>query len=280
MAYSLDDVKNCAAFLKARGIDNPVAGIVLGTGLGALINQVDVIIAIPYSEIPNFPVATVEFHKGNLIYGIINGVKVLIMQGRFHYYEGYTMQQVTFPVRVMKQLGVKYLLLSNAAGGMNPDYKKGDLVTLIDHINEQPENPLRGLNDPAFGNRFVDMSCPYDLMLNKKIASAAQNLSIQIKQGIYVAVAGPNLETRAEYRYLRGMGADMVGMSTVPEVIVANHVGLPCAAVSVITDECDPDNLQPVNIAEIIAVAGKADEKLSELFAEVIRQMKNVSGER
>jgi purine-nucleoside phosphorylase len=270
MAYSLIDVKNCAAFLKEKGIDNPVAGIVLGTGLGALVNKIDVKIAIPYNEIPNFPEATVEFHKGNLIFGMINNVAVLVMQGRFHYYEGYSMQQVTFPVRVMKELGVQYLLLSNAAGGMNPDYKKGDLVLLTDHINEQPENPLRGLNDPAFGNRFVDMCCPYDKLLNEKIVSAAEKLSTQIKKGIYVAVAGPNLETRSEYRLLRAMGTDMVGMSTVPEVIVANHVGLPCAAVSVITDECDPDNLQPVNIAEIIAVAGKADEKLSELFVEVI----------
>ena len=272
MIYSFADVKNCAAFLKAKGINNPVAGIVLGTGLGALVNKINVQITIPYREIPNFPEATVEFHKGNLMYGTIDKVTVLVMQGRFHYYEGYSMQQVTFPVRVMKELGVKYLLLSNAAGGMNPDYKKGDLVLLADHINEQPENPLRGLNDPAFGNRFVDMCCPYSALLNKKIMTAAQNLAIQIKQGIYVAVAGPNLETRAEYRNLRSMGADMVGMSTVPEVIVANHVGLPCAAVSVITDECDPDNLQPVNIAEIIAVAGKADEKLSELFVEVIRE--------
>ena len=272
MIYSFADVKNCAAFLKAKGINNPVAGVVLGTGLGALVNKINVQITIPYREIPNFPEATVEFHKGNLIYGTIDKVTVLVMQGRFHYYEGYSMQQVTFPVRVMKELGVKYLLLSNAAGGMNPDYKKGDLVLLADHINEQPENPLRGLNDPAFGNRFVDMCCPYSALLNKKIMTAAQNLAIQIKQGIYVAVAGPNLETRAEYRNLQSMGADMVGMSTVPEVIVANHVGLPCAAVSVITDECDPDNLQPVNIAEIIAVAGKADEKLSELFVEVIRE--------
>ena len=272
MIYSFADVKNCAAFLKAKGINNPVAGVVLGTGLGALVNKINVQITIPYREIPNFPEATVEFHKGNLMYGTIDKVTVLVMQGRFHYYEGYSMQQVTFPVRVMKELGVKYLLLSNAAGGMNPDYKKGDLVLLADHINEQPENPLRGLNDPAFGNRFVDMCCPYSALLNKKIMTAAQNLAIQIKQGIYVAVAGPNLETRAEYRNLRSMGADMVGMSTVPEVIVANHVGLPCAAVSVITDECDPDNLQPVNIAEIIAVAGKADEKLSELFVEVIRE--------
>lgn len=273
MAYSLIDVKNCAAFLKDKGIESPVAGIVLGTGLGAMVKNVEAKLTIPYTEIPNFPEATVEFHKGCLIYGFIQQVPVLVMQGRFHYYEGYSMQQVTFPVRVMKELGVKYLLLSNAAGGMNPDYKKGDLVLLTDHINEQPENPLRGLNDPAFGNRFVDMCCPYDDLLNTKISSAAEKLSIQIKQGIYVAVAGPNLETRAEYRQLRSTGADMVGMSTVPEVIVANHVGLPCAAVSVITDECDPDNLQPVNIYEIIAVAGKADEKLSKLFVEVIGEL-------
>ena len=272
MVYSFADVKDCAAYLKLKGVGNAVTGIVLGTGLGALVRDVDVQVTIPYNEIPNFPEATVEFHKGYLIYGTIHNVPVLVMQGRFHYYEGYSMQQVTFPVRVMKELGIKYLLLSNAAGGMNPDFKKGDLVLLTDHINEQPDNPLRGLNDPAFGNRFVDMCCPYHEELNKKLLAAAENLSLKLKRGIYVAVAGPNLETRAEYRHLRDMGADMVGMSTVPEVIVANHVGLPCAAVSVITDECDADNLQPVNIAEIIAVAGKADEKLSELFVEVIRE--------
>ena len=271
MNYTLNDVRNCAAFLQDKGVKSPVAGIVLGTGLGAFVKYIDIKISIPYNEIPGFPEATVEFHKGNLIFGFLNATPVLVMQGRFHYYEGYSMQQITFPVRVMKELGVKYLLLSNAAGGMNPDYKKGDLVLLTDHINEQPENPLRGLNDPAFGNRFVDMSCPYDAALNNKVIDAASSLSIAIKQGVYVSVAGPNLETRAEYRHLRGMGADMVGMSTVPEVIVANHVGLPCAAVSVITDECDPDNLKPVNIAEIIAVAGKADEKLSKIFAETIK---------
>jgi purine-nucleoside phosphorylase len=270
MGYSLKMIKECAAFLQSKGIEKPFAGIVFGTGLGALINSIDIKITLPYNEIPSFPEATVEFHKGNLIYGFLNNVPVLAMQGRFHYYEGYNMQQVTFPVRVMKALGVQYLLLSNAAGGMNADYKKGDLVLLTDHINEQPENPLRGLNDAAFGNRFVDMSCPYNKDLNNKILIAAKKLAIPIKEGIYVAVAGPNLETRAEYRHLRNMGADMVGMSTVPEVIVANHVGLACAAISVITDECDPDNLQPVDIAEIIAIAGKADAKLSELFAEVI----------
>lgn len=273
MIYSLSAVKDCASYLQSKGINEPLAGIVLGTGLGALINKMDVKITLPYCQIPNFPEATVEFHKGNLLFGFLHNVPVLIMQGRFHYYEGYSMHQVTFPVRVMKELGVKYLLLSNAAGGMNAAYNKGDLVLITDHINEQPENPLRGLNDPEFGNRFVDMCCPYDAVLNNKIEAAAKILNVEIKQGVYVAVAGPNLETRAEYRHLKKMGADMVGMSTVPEVIVANHVGLPCAAVSVITDDCDPDNLKPVNIAEIIEVAGKADEKLSELFALTIKSL-------
>jgi purine-nucleoside phosphorylase len=175
----------------------------------------------------------------------------------------------------MKELGVQYLLLSNAAGGMNPDFKKGDLVVTEDHINMLPDNPLRGLSDPALGPRFTDMSCPYSKDLNERLKSTASSLGIEVKQGIYVSVMGPNLETRAEYRWLRSTGADMVGMSTVPEVIVANQVGLPCAAVSVITDECDPDNLQPVNISEIIEVAGKADEKLSMLFCEVIAGYKH-----
>ena len=273
MLYSFAEVKKCVSFLRAGGIKDPVVGVVLGTGLGALVEQLDLEISIPYSEIPGFPEATVEFHKGCLLSGRLNGVPVLLMQGRFHYYEGYSMQQVTFPVRVMKELGIKYLLLSNAAGGMNADLKKGDLVLITDHINEQPENPLRGLNDPAFGNRFVDMCRPYDQELNKHLLAAADAAGITIKKGIYVSVAGPNLETKAEYRHLRSMGADMVGMSTVPEVIVANQVGLPCAAISVITDECDPDHLQPVDISEIIAVAGKADKKLSLLFAAVIGEL-------
>ena len=273
MEYSLKMVNDCAAFLQSKGFENPLTGIVLGTGLGAFIHKITIKVTIPYNEIPNFPEATVEFHKGNLIFGLLNNLPVIAMQGRFHYYEGYTMQQITFPVRVMKALGVQYLLLSNAAGGMNPSYKKGDLILITDHINQQPENPLRGLNDATFGNRFVDMSCPYNKDLNNIILSTSKKLAIPIKEGIYVAVAGPNLETRAEYRHLRNMGADMVGMSTVPEVIVANQVGLPCAAISVITDECDPDNLQPVDIAAIIAVAGKADEKLSALFAEVIGEL-------
>ena len=270
MDNMIEKIAETAAYLQQQGIKQPTVAIVLGTGLGAFADKIKNALIIPYASIPNFPEATVEFHKGNILYGNIGNTKVIAMQGRFHYYEGYSMQQITFPIRVMKALGVSKLFLSNAAGGMNPNFKKGDLVIITDHINQQPENPLRGLNDIAFGNRFVDMSCPYNALMNESIIAASKKINIALQTGVYVAVAGPNLETRAEYRHLRSIGADMVGMSTVPEVIVANHIGLPCAAVSVITDECDPDNLIPVDIAEIIAVAGKADEKLNELLMEVI----------
>ncbi|MEJ8816512.1 purine-nucleoside phosphorylase [Lacibacter sp. H407] len=264
-------IQESASFLAERGMKaKPVVGIVLGTGLGALVNKIEVELTIPYTDIPHFPQATVEFHKGNLLYGKIGGVQVIAMQGRFHYYEGYSMQQVTFPIRVMKALGVETLLLSNAAGGMNLHYKKGDLILIDDHINMLPDNPLRGLSDPSLGERFVDMSAPYDASLQQRMLQKATEQNIPLHKGTYVAVMGPNLETRAEYRWLRSTGADMVGMSTVPEVIVANQIGLKCLAVSVITDECDPENLKPVNIAEIIEVAGKADEKLSTLFASLI----------
>ena len=264
-------IQESASFLAERGIKvKPLVGIVLGTGLGALVNKINVELTIPYADIPHFPQATVEFHKGNLLYGKIGGVQVIAMQGRFHYYEGYSMQQVTFPIRVMKALGVETLLLSNAAGGMNLHYKKGDLILIDDHINMLPDNPLRGLSDPSLGERFVDMSAPYDASLQQLMLQKATEQNIPLHKGTYVAVMGPNLETRAEYRWLRSTGADMVGMSTVPEVIVANQIGLKCLAVSVITDECDPENLKPVNIAEIIEVAGKADEKLSTLFASLI----------
>ncbi len=264
-------IKETALFLRVQGIDQPTIGVVLGTGLGALSGKIENSISIPYSSIPNFPEATVEFHKGQLIYGTSGTKTVLVMQGRFHYYEGYSMQQITFPIRVMKELGVQNLLLSNAAGGINNKFMKGDLVLIDDHINLLPENPLRGLIEPTFGNRFVDMCTPYDNYLNKKMNETASELSINLKNGIYAAVQGPNLETRAEYRYLKNIGADMVGMSTVPEIIVANHVGIKCAAVSVITDECDPDNLKPVNISEIIQVAGEADHVLSELLIKMIQ---------
>jgi purine-nucleoside phosphorylase len=257
-------------FLADLGFDKAKTGIVLGTGLGSFIQQMTIEQQIAYNEIPHFPVSTVEFHKGNLVLGTINGQYVMAMQGRFHYYEGYSMQEITFPIRLMKMLGLERLFLSNAAGGMNPDFKKGDLVLIDDHINMQTENPLRGLNSDVFGPRFPDMSRPYSPVLSEQIRSAGEQLGVAFKTGVYVAVNGPNLETRAEYRHLRLAGADMVGMSTVPEVIVANQVGLPCAAVSVITDECDPDNLQPVDIAEIIAVAGEADKKLSQVLAAVV----------
>ena len=257
-------------FLRPYTTGEAATGIVLGTGLGALVQHIDVAHSIPYSDIPHFPTATVEFHKGQLLFGRLRGKPVIAMQGRFHFYEGYTMPEITFPIRVMKALGCTGLLLSNAAGGINRDYRKGDLVLLDDHINLQTDNPLRGLNDPAFGQRFVDMSAPYDARLMGSLTNAASAQGVTLKRGVYASVIGPNLETRAEYRFLRIIGADMVGMSTVPEVIVANQVGLPCAAVSVITDECDPDNLQPVNIEEIIAVAGAADEKLSRIMAAAI----------
>lgn len=267
-------LKETAIFLRDKGFTGAQTGIVLGTGLGALVKKMEVLQSIPYSDIPHFPESTVEFHKGQLVLGTIRGVKVIALQGRFHYYEGYSMQQITFPVRVLKELGIQNLLLSNAAGGINKNFRKGDLVLIDDHINQLPENPLRGLNDPAFGNRFVDMCAPYDRGINQCIRESAKTLQIDLKTGVYVAVQGPNLETRAEYRWLHNTGADMVGMSTVPEVIVANHIGLACAAISVITDECDPDHLQPVDISEIIAVAGAADEKLSRLFEEVIANLK------
>ena len=262
-----------ASFLRTSGFNQPTVGIVMGTGLGAMADKIENPFSIAYSIIPNFPEATVEFHKGNLIFGTIGTVKVIAMQGRFHYYEGYSMQQITFPIRVMKELGVQYLFLSNAAGGMNLSYKKGDLVLLEDHINMLPDNPLRGLSNPAFGQRFVDMSQPYDIALMGLIESKAASQNTVIKKGVYVSVMGPNLETRAEYRWLRSTGADMVGMSTVPEVIVANQCGIRCAAISVITDECDPDNLKPVNIAEIIEVAGKSDKTLSNLLEAAIKEL-------
>lgn len=266
-------IKETVQWLKEQGITAPSVGIVLGTGLGKFAEKIEAEKVIPYDQIPNFPVATVESHSGKLIYGAIGNTKVLAMQGRFHYYEGYSMQQITFPVRVMHTMGVQHMLLSNAAGGVNLDFKKGDLILIDDHINLQPENPLRGLNSPEYGTRFPDMSCPYHPGLSSLIEQQAHAQGIILKKGVYAAVMGPNLETRAEYRFLKIIGADLVGMSTVPEVIVANQLGLPCAAVSVVTDECDPENLHPVDISEIIAVAGTADGKLSNLFAEVIKAL-------
>lgn len=270
----IEQIRAACEFLESKGILKPDIGVILGTGLGALfIKQIKNPLVINYAEIPHFPVSTVTFHTGNLIYGDIGGKKVLTMQGRFHYYEGYSMQQVTFPVRVMKMLGCQYLLISNAAGNMNLNWQKGELMLLDDHINLQPENPLRGIDHETFGNPFPDMSQPYSGFLNDHLLAIAKENKITLHLGVYAAVTGPNLETRAEYRFLKGIGADVVGMSTIPEVIVANHAGLPCCAISVLTDTCDPENLKPVIIQEIIEVAGRAEAPLTKIFIQLIDKL-------
>lgn len=267
----IEKINEAVEFIKTQGVRNPEIGIILGTGLGNLFTKkIENLNAIEYGAIPHFPVSTVEFHKGKLISGEIKGKRVLAMHGRFHYYEGYTADQITLPVRVMKALGVKYLLISNAAGNMNMNWRKGELMLIDDHINLQPDNPLRGANVDAQGPRFPDMSQPYDKGLNDKLKAIASRKEIRLNEGVYVCVTGPNLETRAEYRFLSRIGADAVGMSTVPEVIVANHVSLPCCAISVLTDDCDPDNLQPANIDEIIEIAGKAEVALTDLYVDLI----------
>jgi purine-nucleoside phosphorylase len=268
-----DKIAQTSRFLIQRGIKEPRVGIILGTGLGKLIDSIQIEQEIDYAEIPNFPLSTVEFHQGRLLFGRMNGTSVLAMQGRFHYYEGYTMQEITFPIRIMKELGIGNLLISNAGGGLNPAFRKGSLMLLDDHINLLGGSPLMGKNHDDMGPRFPDMSAPYDAGLNHKIEQIAREHNILLHKGVYVAVPGPNLETRAEYRYLRGIGADVVGMSTVPEVIVANHAGIPCAAVSVITDECDPDNLQPIDIKDILETAARAENDLIVLFEALIKNL-------
>jgi purine-nucleoside phosphorylase len=248
-------------------------GIVLGTGLGRLAESIEKEVQLAYNFIPHFPISTVESHFGRLIFGTLGGKKVVAMQGRFHYYEGYTMYQITYPIRIMKLLGAHTLLLSNAAGAVNLTYKLGDLMIIRDHINLLPENPLRGINLDQFGPRFPDMSQPYDRTLIAKAKSIAQNLGIPVQEGVYAAVPGPNLETAAEYRYLRIIGADVVGMSTVPECIVANHMGMRVFAMSIVTDIGDPDNLKPVSLEEIIRVANQAEPKLTQIFTELVRSL-------
>jgi len=260
-------------YLKNKGFENPEIGIILGTGLGQLTNEIEIISEVSYNHIPNFPTATVEFHKGKMIYGLLAGKKVVVMQGRFHVYEGYSLQDVTFPVRIMEKLGIKTLLVSNAAGAINLNFKKGDLMLIDDHINLQGSSPLAFKGVEELGERFTDMSAPYNLEINAKFKSIAQNQNIKLHEGVYASVVGPQLETRAEYRMLKLIGADAVGMSTVPEIIVANHLNMKAAAVSVLTDECDPDNLKPVNIAEIIEMAGKAEPNMITLFKELIKEL-------
>jgi purine-nucleoside phosphorylase len=249
-------------------------GIILGTGLGGLVKEIDVENEIDYDKLPHFPISTVESHHGKLIFGKINGKNVVAMQGRFHFYEGYSMQQITYPVRVMKFLGVETLLVSNACGGMNPNYRRGDVMLMVDHINLLGDNPLIGKNEDELGPRFPDMSEPYNLGLIKLAEQIAQENKINIQQGVYVAVPGPNLETKAEYRFLRAIGADVVGMSTIPENIVANHMGLKVTGISIVTDECFPDSLKPVNVEEIIATAMEAEPKMTLIMKELIKRIK------
>lgn len=269
----LERHKEAFNYLKKQGIKEPYIGIVLGTGLGRLAKQIEIEISIPYSEIPHFPLATVEFHKGQLIYGKLGGKQVLAMQGRFHLYEGYSAKEIAFPVQVMNLLGISYLFLSNAAGGLNPLFEKGDIMLITDHINLLPDSPLRGRYADEQGPRFPDMSKPYDSKINDLFRLVASVKGISLREGTYAAVPGPNLETRAEYRLLRNMGADAVGMSTVPEVIAAAQMNLPCCAVSVITDLCDPDFLQPVKIEEIIEAAGIGEEHLAGLLPRIIASL-------
>lgn len=267
----LESIEQTTSYIKHRiGDFEPEVGIILGTGLGGLVNEVEVEKQLMYSNIPDFPISTLEFHAGKLIFGTLAGKKVVAMQGRLHYYEGYTMQQITFPVRVMKMLGIKTLCVSNASGALNPEFRKGDLMVIEDHINLQPLNPLTGRNESELGPRFPDMSEPYKAPLIKKALKIAADNNITCHKGVYVAVTGPNLETKAEYRYLRIIGGDAVGMSTVPEVIVANHMGLPVFAISVLTDEGFPDNLHPVSVEEILAVAHEAEPKMTLILKKLI----------
>jgi purine-nucleoside phosphorylase len=262
-------VEEAADFVRARTTIQPEIGIILGTGLGMLADEIDHEADIDYDDLPHFPISTVESHHGRLILGSLSGKPVVAMQGRFHLYEGYSAREVTLPVRVMARLGIKKLFISNAAGGMNPHFSRGDLMLITDHINLQYDNPLVGPNIDEWGPRFPDMSAPYSPALQKLTHESALAMGIRLKEGVYVAVTGPNLETRAEYRFLRLIGSDAVGMSTVPEVIVAQHEGIEVLAISVITDECFPDALEPVSIPEILAAAAEAEPDLTAIFKKV-----------
>jgi purine-nucleoside phosphorylase len=250
----------------------PVAGIILGTGLGGLVREIEIAFVLPYEEIPHFPVSTVEGHSGKLIFGKIGGKPVVVMQGRFHYYEGYTMQQVVYPVRVMKYLGIQFLFVSNASGGVNPDFEIGDVMALSDHINLLPSNPLIGRNEKEFGPRFPDMSEPYDRAMLAHADAFASSEGFTLHQGVYVAVSGPCFETPAEYKYMRIIGGDAVGMSTVPEVITARHMSIPCFAVSVITDLGVEGKIMEVTHEDVIAAASKAEVKMTAIFKHLISE--------
>lgn len=266
-------IDSAVAAIRKRTAYQPEVAIILGTGLGALAKEIRVESTLPYAEIPNFPLSTVETHSGQLLLGTLGGKRVVAMQGRFHRYEGYTLQQIVLPVRAMFLLGAKTLIVSNACGGMNPLWRAGDIMLIDDHINLLGDNPLVGPNLDDLGPRFPDMSEAYDRHLQSLAEQAALDLKFPLRRGVYVAVTGPNLETRAEYRMLRTMGADVVGMSTIPEVIAARHLGMRVLGLSIITDECLPDALQPVDITKIIATAGKAEPNLTKLVIRVLEKL-------
>lgn len=272
--HEWDQVQEATRAVRARWAGAPTVGIVLGTGLGALAQEIEASTAIPYPEIPHFPRSTVESHKGQLVCGTLAGHSVVAMEGRFHLYEGYPPFLVTFPIRVMKELGCRLLIVSNACGGLNPQYERGDIMVIEDHINLMGLNPLIGPNDDRLGPRFPDLVEPYDRELQNLALRVALEENIVAHRGVYVAVTGPNLETRAEYRFLRGIGADVVGMSTVPEVLVAVHAGLKVLGFSIATDMCLPDALEPVRIEEILAVAGAAEAKLRTIVKGVLQRWK------
>jgi purine-nucleoside phosphorylase len=271
--HARERIEACAQAVRAR-FDRPVdAAIILGTGLGALADEITIEQVIDYAELPNFPLSTVESHKGRLLCGTLAGKTVIAMQGRFHRYEGYTLQQVTFPVRVLRALGAGTLIVSNACGGMHPLWQPGDLMLIADHINLLGDNPLIGPNDETLGPRFPDMSEPYDAALRGIAREVGLASGLTLREGVYVAVQGPNLETRAEYRFLRGIGADVVGMSTVPEVIVAVHGGMRVLGLSIITDQCLPDALEPASLEQIIGVARRAEPGLSAIVQGVLARL-------
>jgi purine-nucleoside phosphorylase len=265
----LQTITETVSYIKNKTEFIPEYGIILGTGLGGLAREIVPVITLNYDNIPNFPVSTVESHHGKLIFGHLDGKSVVAMQGRFHFYEGYSIEHVTFPVRVMKELGIKTLILSNASGGLNPDFEKGDLMVITDHINFLP-NPLIGKNYNELGPRFPDMSEPYDVNIIEKAKSIGDRLGIKLRMGTYLALSGPSLETPAEYKYLRIIGADAVGMSTVPEVIVARHANIPVFAISIITDLGVPGKIKKVSLVEIVMVAEKAEPKMTRLIKELI----------
>lgn len=265
-----EEVQETVSFIQNKIGFTPEYGIILGSGLGTFTNDIKISHTISYKDIPNFPISTVEGHKGALVFGTIGEKKVMAMQGRFHYYEGYSMQQVTFPVRVMKQLGIHKLIVSNASGGVNSSFSVGDVMLITDHVNMMPEHPLRGKNDERFGPRFVNMSEPYSKAMNAKVREIAQDLSILVKEGVYVALQGPTFETLAEYKMVKAIGGDCVGMSTVPEVIVAKHMGMDCFGISVITDMGDEANIEEVNHTEVLEAAKLAEPKVRALIKEFI----------